>query len=233
MTALIVIEAVVIVLLAVLVGGLLKSHAEILRQLHALGVREDGSLSTASALSQPKTTGFGKAPAPSLEGQTLADGPISVTLEHGRGNTLIAFLSSTCVSCQHFWNEFQGDFELPTPDTRTVIVTKGPKSESPSKIAELAPSKVTLLMSDDTWDTFQVPMTPYFMLVDGEGSVIGEGAASDWRHLLGLLRQSAADASAPIHMDTEGRSNLTDTQLSAGGLDPGDPSLYENPVEKG
>ena len=37
MTALIVVEAAAIVLLGVLVVGLLKSHAEILRQLHDLG----------------------------------------------------------------------------------------------------------------------------------------------------------------------------------------------------
>ena len=41
MTAVVMIEAVVILLLAVLVVGLLRSHAEILRALHDLGVNLD------------------------------------------------------------------------------------------------------------------------------------------------------------------------------------------------
>ncbi len=232
MTAVIVIEAVVIVLLAILVGGLLKSHAEILRQLHALGVGEDGSIASPAPINRPRTTGFEKAPATSLSGVSVTGDPSTVSLEHGRGNTLLAFLSSGCTTCRVFWDEFRDDFELPTPDTRTVIVTKGAKSESPSKIAELAPPHITLLMSDDVWDVFKVPMTPYFLLVDGNGMVVGEGSASTWRHLLGLLRQSAADAVSPVHMDTEGRAHFTDVQLGSAGIEPGDPSLYDNPVDK-
>jgi hypothetical protein len=230
MTAVVVVEGVVIVLLAILVAGLLKSHAEILRQLHALGVSEDGSMSIGTPQTRPRTTGFEKAPATTLTGVDLGGGAISVSLEHGRGNTLLAFLSSSCLSCQGFWEEFRGDFDLPTPDTRTVIVTKGPSSESPARVRELAPTRLPLIMSDEMWDTFRVPMTPYFLLVDGDGLIIGEGAASSWRHLLGLLRQSAADAGDPVHLDTEGRRQFTDIQLRGAGIEPGDPSLYENPI---
>src|SRR3954447_16785066 len=42
-TVLVTLEAVVIALLAVLVAGLLRSHAEILRKLHALGVSPDAT----------------------------------------------------------------------------------------------------------------------------------------------------------------------------------------------
>lgn len=232
MTAVIIIEGLVIVLLAVLVGGLLKSHAEILRQLHALGASEDGSVSVGTVHTRPRSTGFEKAPASTLTGVDLAGSTLSVSLEHGRGNTLLAFLSSGCLSCQTFWDEFRGEFDLPTPDTRTVIVTKGPESESASKVRDLAPARIPLLMSDDMWDTFRVPMTPYFLLVDGSGMVVGEGAASSWSHLLGLLRRSAADSADPIHLDTEGRLQFTDTQLRNAGIQPGDPSLYENPLDK-
>ena len=232
MTAVIVIEGVVIVLLTILVGGLLKSHAEILRQLHALGVGEDGSIASPAPMNRPRTTGFEKAPATSLSGNSVNGDPSTVSLDHGRGNTLLAFLSSGCTTCQVFWDEFHGEFELPTPDTRTVIVTKGARSESPSKIEALAPSHITLLMSDEVWDVFKVPMTPYFLLVDGDGMVVGEGSASTWRHLLGLLRQSAADAISPLHMDTQGRTQFTDIQLGSAGVEPGDPSLYDNPVEE-
>ncbi len=85
-------------------------------------------------------------------------------------------------------------------------------------------------MSDEVWQAFKVPMTPYFMLVDGTGMVIGEGAAASWKHLLGLLRQSTADANA-IRLTPNDRRNPPDGQLRAAGVLPGDPSLYENPLE--
>ncbi len=229
MTAVVIIEGVVIVLLAVLVAGLLKSHAEILRQLHSLGASEDGSVTVGTAQTRPKTTGFERAPSTTLTGVDLDGGTRSISLEHGRNDTLLAFLSSGCLSCETFWKEFSGDFDLPTPGTRTVIVTKGPNSESPSRVRELAPPRLPLLMSDDVWDTFRVPMTPYFMLVDGAGMVVGEGAASSWRHLLGLLRQSSADGAA-IKRTTGGKNDYTDDHLRSAGLHPGDPTLYENPL---
>ncbi len=230
MTAAVVIEGVVIVLLTILVAGLLKSHAEILRQLHALGASEDGTVST-SGRSTPRTPGFERVPTETLAGTKLDGGEVSLSLGHGRGNTLIAFLSAGCLSCQAFWTEFSGEFELPTPDTRTVIVTKGPASESVSRLSELAPSNLPLVMSDDLWDTFKVPMTPYFLFVNGAGSIIGEGAASSWRHLISLLRQSLRDSRDPVHADTAGRSDMTDDQLRGAGIEPGDETLYKNPLE--
>jgi hypothetical protein len=230
MTAAIVIEGVVIVLLTILVAGLLKSHAEILRQLHALGASEDGSVTT-SVGSTPRTAGFEAVPTDTLVGTNLSGDPVSLSLSHGRGNTLIAFLSSGCLSCQAFWSEFSGEFELPTPDARTVIVTKGPGSESVSRLSELAPSNLPLVMSDDIWDTFKVPMTPYFLFVNGTGSIIGEGAASSWRHLISLLRQSLRDSRDPVHADTTRRSDMTDDQLRGAGIEPGDETLYKNPLE--
>ena len=87
-------------------------------------------------------------------------------------------------------------------------------------------------MSDEMWDQFRVPMTPYFLLLDGQAMVIGEGAATNWKHLLGLLRQSASDAATgPVSLDTEGREHFTDAQLKSSGVEPGDPSLYENPID--
>jgi hypothetical protein len=231
MTAVVVIEGVVIVLLAILVAGLLKSHAEILRQLHALGAEDGATVARAGRGSLPRTTGLERAPATSLTGVDLAGGSLTISLEHGRGSTLLAFLSSGCLSCETFWREFHGDFELPTPDTRTVILTKGPGSESPARLRELAPPGISLIMSDDIWDVFKVPMTPYFLLIDGDGLVLGEGAAAGWGHLLGLLRQSASDAVSPLSLDTEGRALFTDEQLRNAGVHPGDPSLYRNPLD--
>lgn len=230
MTAVVIIEGVVIVLLLVLVAGLLRSHAEILRQLDRLGAGE--GTTTSIPTPQPKTVGFETAPMRTITGVTPRGTERTVTLDHGRNPTLLAFLSSGCASCQVFWSELHGDPEQPLPETRIVVITKGSDGESPSKVSSLAPPNLDTLMSTDAWDAFRVPLTPYFMLLDPHARVIGEGSALSWEQLLGLLRQSVDDAENPVHLGTSERARFTDSRLAESGVEPGDPSLYENPLEK-
>lgn len=227
MAAVVVIEAVVIVLLLVLVAGLLKSHAEILRRLDQLG--SDGNASTGAQ--QLRTTGLGRAPTDEISGVDQVGSAVTVSLVHGRGETLLSFLSTGCAGCRVFWEELAGTQDLPTAATRPVIVTKGPRAESPAKVADLSPGGVQVVMSDEAWDMFRVPLTPYFMLVDGKGDIIGEGSATNMNHLLGLFRQSAADSS-PVRLNTRERERFTDDRLSSSGIEPGDQSLYEDPLRE-
>ena len=229
MTAVVIIEAVVIVLLLVLVAGLLNSHAEILRKLDSLGAGP--VTSPPGTAQQPRTTGLGKAPAGEISGVDPSGSSVSVSLRHGRGETLLAFLSSGCSSCRVFWEELSGEPELPTSATRPLVVTKGPRSESPAKVEELAHGRVRVVMSDEAWDGFKVPMTPYFMLVDGAGNVRGEGSATNMRHLLGLFQQSDQDSS-PVKLSTRDREEMTDTRLRESGIEPNDQSLYEDPLRE-
>lgn len=210
MTALVVIEALVILLLLVLVAGLLKSHAEILRELNRLGARFDGETGPGGV----RVTGLGEAPLQEIVGADPGGSSRSLSLVHGRGETLLAFLSTGCASCQTFWQALGGQPEMPTASTRPVIVTKGPEAESPGQVAKLAPSGVPLIMSTDAWDSFRVPLTPFFMLVDGGGRVLGEGSAMHWEQLLGLLQRSMEDTP------------------DESGFSPTDPTLYENPVQR-
>ena len=228
MTALVIIEAVVILLLLILMAGLLKSHAEILRKLDRLGATETG---IDSQRARPVSTNLGQAPLSQITGSEPGGGEVVVSLDHGRGSTLVAFLSSGCASCRVFWEQFDGEFELPDPTTRTVVVTKGTDSESPSKIVELAPESLTTVMSTDAWDSFRVPLTPYFVYINAAGQVIGEGSATTWPHLLSLLRQSAQDAADPTSLDTDARIRYANESLTSSGIEPDDPSLYRNPLE--
>lgn len=230
MIALLVLEGVVILLLLILVAGLLKSHAEILRQLHSLGGSTEDE--TDPPVRRAKTTGLSEAPATELIGVDLSGATRMLSLESGRHHTLLAFLSSGCASCVVFWETLGGDFELPWVDARTVIVTKGPAAESPGRLAELAPETVPVILSDEMWDLFRVPMTPYFLLVDAGARIVGEGSATTPEQLVALLRQSVADSGDPTHMNTRARQGFTDTQLSRSGIDPGDPSLYRNPLDQ-
>lgn len=227
MSAVVVIEGVVIVLLLILVAGLLKSHAEILRRLDSL----DGGTQPSTDAERLRTTGLRSAPTEEIVGVDPAGSAVSTSLAHARGETLLAFLSTGCASCRVFWSELAGDAPLATATTRPVIVTKGPQSESPSKVADLAPQGVRTIMSDEAWDAFRVPLTPYFMLVDGNGQVIGEGSATDLTHLNSLFEQSIADTLSPVRLGTKSRERLTDDRLSRSGVEPGDPSLYEDPLQ--
>lgn len=229
MTAIIIIEAVVIALLVVLVAGLLKSHAEILRQLHRLGAPVEGSAAV-PLRSRPPTTGLGAVPIDTVAGSDPRGAARSVSLASGRGPTLVSFLSSGCASCRTFWEAF-GTGASPVPDARLVVVTKGPAAESPGVVAGLAPEAVPVIMSDEAWDAFRVPMTPYFVLVDPGGAVLGEGSATTPAQLEDLLGRSAADAD-PTRLDTEGREHFTDDALGRAGIEPGDPSLHENPLDR-
>jgi hypothetical protein len=121
---------------------------------------------------------------------------------------------------------------------RLVVVTKGEEQESVTRVAELAPPGVTVVLSTQAWLDYEVPMAPYFILVDGpERRVRGEGAASSWPQLVDLLGQALDDGAAsrragrgaPKPVGAAERESLIDRELSAAGITPGDPSLYPTP----
>ena len=225
MEALLIIEALVIGLLVVLVAGLLRSHAEILRQLHALG---GGEHTTESFIPPPKRSGLGPSPIANLSGATPEGGRASVALTGSRGYSLLAFLSTTCTSCQPFWEGLSADFDL--SGARPIVVTKDPGEESPGDIARLATTRVTTLMSSATWDAFNVPATPYFALVDNaNASVVGEGSAADWGRVGEMVSRAIADHAHPLHRSTSARKADVDEELKEAGIEPGDRRLYQPP----
>ncbi len=217
---------VVVALQSLLVFGLLRSHAEILRRLHAIDVDATTSsasvpveLRTAAGVPQP---GAGDGRAHDISGAGLRDDVVLVGVSGVAHRTLLAFLSANCLTCETFWRDFGNpEVDLGLGATRLVIVTHGPDADSVSRIRELAPKAVPLVMSNDAWHDYAVPGSPYFVLVDGvTRRVIGEGTGARWDQVRNLLDQSLADASDP---STESR---IDRELLAAGIGPDDPSLY-------
>jgi hypothetical protein len=158
----------------------------------------------------------------------------SVALTGQRGYVLLAFLSTGCLGCRTFWESLAEEVELPASDVRPVIVTKGVDGESPSEVAKMAPGRVTTLMSTEAWDSFRVPGTPFFQLIDAaRGLSVGEGSAGSWAQVFDLMRRGLADAS---HRDRSlrltPRERLRDSgeELRQAGIRPGDPSLHHNPL---
>lgn len=253
MTAVVVAEGLVIALLALLVVGLLRSHAEILRRLHDLGAGIDSNpspVATATTSPRPGSPGYPVMPQmpspPEREEFTGAadivglapDGQeaVSVRVVGAGHDTIVAFLSSGCLTCQKFWDAFAKPRKLRLPaDTRLVVVTKGADAESASAVARLAPSALPTVMSTEAFEQYDVPGSPYFVLVHGpSGRVRGEGTGPDWEQVSSLLAQATGDGElaatlapnvvAKPDADAD-RETRIDRELSDAGILPGDPSL--------
>jgi len=206
LTAIVVVETILLALLAVLVVALLRSHAEILRRLPEPD--EEGP-SAASTTSGPQAVSLDRSPslpthlpaprgtvseAHDVAGRTLEGDQVVVSMATG-ANTLVAFLSTGCLTCKTFWDGLQPGVRQPLPgDARIVVVVKDPEFESPAKLRDLAPPDVPVVQSSQAWEDFGVAMSPYFCFVDGAtGSVRSEGAAMTWDQVASLLRDSMLD----------------------------------------
>ena len=227
MTAVVVALAVAVLLLAVLVAGLLRSHAEILRALHELGAgleldRAAGPVDvTIDGVRTPRRSDSAET-ADAVAGETLDGEAVALSLTTGT-DTLLAFLSSGCTTCGAFWEAFaEAQVEVPG-DARLVVVTRSLDEESASALAKRAPTHVPLVASSSAWEGFGVPGSPYFVYVDGTGRIVGEGSAATWPAVATLLGQAHADdAHKRGRLSRQGRD---DAALAAAGIRPGDPSL--------
>lgn len=235
MSILIAAEGVVITLLVILVIGLLRSHGEILRALRDLGVELDGGYSSSTAPAVPARTSS-RSDATDVQGVTPDGNERAIGLVGTSHSTLLAFLSSGCLTCADFWESMQdpGKLRVPGVDTRLVIVTKGPEAESPAAVQKLAPREVPVVMSSSAWDGYGIPVTPYFVLVDGpSGQIAGEGAAASWAQMEGLLARAVADSGMieggrvqRRFGNTRARGEAVDDALANAGITPGHPSLH-------
>jgi hypothetical protein len=227
MTALVVGLAAAVVVLGVLVAGLLRSHAEILKALHELGAGlelDRGATGpvpvTIEGVVPPREAG--SAAPDTVVGATL-DGE-SVAYSLGAGTTLLAFLSSGCTTCQSFWSTFaKGPVDAPAGG-RLLVVVRDLDEESESELRARRPAAVPVVVSTSTWDAFDVPGSPYFLLVQ-DGRITGEGSGASWPQVLTLLTQASADA--VVRGNGEVRESRDNAALRAAGIDAGHPSLYE------
>jgi hypothetical protein len=240
MTALVAIETVVLALLTVVVIGLLRSHGEILRQLHTLGAGLDPDAREAPVSLRPRgdlpRVGSGLGAAADLTGAGLYDDAVSIPVIDVQHRTLLAFLSSGCLTCRGFWDAFDRPDTLGLPaDVRVVVVTKDAAEESLHTIRALAPRDLAVVMSSAAWEHYTVPGSPYFALVDGAaGRVVGEGTGASWDQVKSLLAHADGDAAAQGAADGGGAAATEariDLELLAQGIEPGDPRLYRTADE--
>jgi hypothetical protein len=255
MTAVVVTLAVVVALLVVLVAGLLRSHADILRTLHDAGLshdRDSGSEEPAarSGVAPSRPPGGASPEAVDISGVTIDGDAVAVGILDSPTPTLLAFLSSGCLTCREFWETF-GAPRLAVPgDARLVVVTMGPEDESVTALRHLVSANTEVVMSTDAWEAYEVAGSPYFAFVDGmSGAVVGEGTASNWDRVCEMVTESVDDGAlaasrrrsatrktraARRHLADQQREARADDALRAAGIEPGDPRLYPatgGPVE--
>ncbi|HEX2902231.1 MAG TPA: hypothetical protein VHO01_02135 [Jatrophihabitans sp.] len=245
MIALQIVELVALAVLAVLVAGLLRGYASVLRRLHDL---DAGTLPAGTGGAPPfRTAGGVVAPAQQIEGReewapshdidgvTLRGEIVSVRTVGVAQDTIIAFLSASCEGCTGFWQELADRSWTVPVGSRLVVVSKGPDEESPSMLQQLCPPDVDLVMSSQAWVDFAVPGSPYVVVADGHtGRIKGEGSGSSFTQVGGLIEQSVADGRHPAVIKADAdrrRARDVDKLLLSAGIGPNDPSLY--PAEGG
>ena len=162
-----------------------------------------------------------------LGGVSPALEPVDFPLDHEGIGTLIAFLSSGCLTCYEFWDALDDEPASQLPEgIRAVVVTKGPDEESVAKIRELSPKAVPVVMSSQAWKAYDVPGAPYFAWVDARSRTVqGVGAATQWPSVLRLLEDALAEGSSG--RQRQGVEDGDEAELVAAGIYPGDPSLND------
>ena len=265
MTVVVVLLAIAVGVLTVLVFGLLRTHAQILRALDRAGVSlEDEEAGSASAGGAPERSEPGAgadtaggrdlvemplagtrdavetmpAGARDLVGTVPAGGPTKIAVTGVAHFTLLAFLSAGCRTCERFWEAFAApDLDLSGGATRLVIVGQDPAHDSESAMAELVPPGVKAVLSSAAWEDYEVPGSPYFVLINGpDGRIVGAGSALRWEQLRDLLSQALNDAGLaevsrsarrfPARRSGRSRAQRADEALQSAGIGPGHPSLY-------
>jgi hypothetical protein len=244
MTALVLVQTVILAVLCVLVAGLLRAYGTVLRRLHQLDGGATGAAGrdfellplTPAPRAQAEVPELG--PAHDVAGETLTGEVVSARVVGTEHDTLLLFLSSGCASCESFWADLgrPGAIHLPR-GTRLLVVPQGPADEDVRTLRELAPAGLDVILSSEAWREYEVPGSPHVVYVDGRsGRVRGEGTGQSLHQVAELLARSTGDAgfvtggaSRKPDRDRE-QEAAVDRELLANGILPGDPRLYGEEV---
>ncbi|MGN6301845.1 MAG: hypothetical protein ACTHN8_12230 [Angustibacter sp.] len=238
MLAVVIAEGVAIAVLALLVLGLLRSHALLLRALHELGagleLEKDGGADRAAAsqASNPVRVDIESGVVPATRpattqghaviGTTLTGEEVTIPVQGSGRRTLLAFLSSGCSVCQTFWDELSSGVRDVPGDGRLVVVAKDPQDESVARLRELAGPRLEVVQSSAAWSDYAVPGSPYFVYVE-DGTITGEGSSTTWTQVRDLMRQAVGDAAeARRRAGRTGPGSVGAAPLRASGLGPMD-----------
>lgn len=202
MKVLVFIDTALLLILTLLMVGLLRGYAELLRRTTGDHRSSEALQTTGSRVGDADRTGvmplpeprIVQTPAADILGATIDGGASKISMRSDR-NTLLAFLSSGCSACVPLWEGLQAIRPDSVPgNARIVVVTKDPSHELMARLKQLAPRGSTVVMSSQAYADYQVELSPYFIYVDGlAGEVRSEGAATAWPQVLSLLGDAIAE----------------------------------------
>jgi hypothetical protein len=122
-------------------------------------------------------------------GRRPAEPRMTIPVRVAGRDTLLAFLSTDCDPC--FWSSLRDGTaaaELPA-GIEIVVVAKA--EEEADRIRDLSGEAASVQMSTEAWTEYDVPVTPYFVHVDGpSGVVVGQGTGTSWAQVASLLRRA-------------------------------------------
>jgi hypothetical protein len=233
---LVVAEGLALLVLGIFVIALVHSYAGLVAKVEELS---DSAPRRASTVRRPTAGSPQDLERPQVEhvaGVTPSGDAAVIPLLGAERDTLLAFLTSTCTSCQHLWRELaDADGDVLGGRLRLLVVPKGPEKESPSAILAVAPATCDVVMSSEAWSDFNVPGSPYFVLVEATtGAVLGEGTALSWARVIDLAAVATGDDELAQGFGRKLRKPVSDLRreedvdrmLLDAGILPGDPSLY-------
>jgi hypothetical protein len=226
-SAILVVQTLAILLLTIFVLSLLKVYAELSSTVRRLANNDShlGTQPLSPLVPRPRDE---LSAAEDIVGTDVEGRVLKIGINGRDERTLIAFLSTGCLTCKTFW-EAIGDRENRSRfGGRILVVTRGEEAESPSSVRKLTPAGVQSVMSTSAWESYDVPGSPYFVHVDGSNrQVIGAGSATSWDQVLSLMEQAKEDG-GEVARRTALASQLgdDDAALIESGLLPDDPSLW-------
>ena len=234
MLPLVIAEGCAVALLGLLVAGLLRSHAEILRALHDLGADLDPGGRSPVIPASRVTSLRSEDRAHDLSGQRLDGSAAAVGVVGASHDSLLAFLSSGCATCSPFWESLSAGVTS-VGDARVVVVVQD--EDNASRLRQLAGPDLDVIASSRAWLDYGVPGSPHVVQVHGPtGRVVGEGTGQSWEQVLDLLshgddgrRRTGAPDPDPDDRDNASR---IDRELAAAGIGPGHRSLHDHPPQE-
>jgi hypothetical protein len=90
---------------------------------------------------------------------------------------------------------------------------------------------VRVVMSSAAWHDYDVPASPYFVHIDGNGELAGEGTAQRFEQVISLFTDAVTDAVA--QGGSADRALRAERELESAGIGPGHPSLYAGRARAG
>jgi hypothetical protein len=152
---------------------------------------------------------------------------------------LVAFLSTTCLTCLDIWRDIidAGDDAARVvagdATAAVMIVLKGRENENLAKASALAgETRVPVVFSEAAWSELAVPGSPYFALIaTADQRVVGAGSARSWGQLRSLATDGMLEIAFAGKKSSNGRGGYRsiiereDEELRRAGIYPGHPSL--------